>query len=223
MGSALGTSGLAFVAAIIIAVVAILLIFIDSDVRSIPGYENNDSLKIAHTDLIYAQIFAWIATAFTLLLALGYLLTNAEWLQNEWVHLIAILVATGTMIASIIYMAFAVKRVHPADNDQGSEGLLWTSMIMTTIAIIIIVVMAIWRLYHKSAYKTTEDKIPTTTTQPQYYDQEGYPIDPKTGKRVRYVETTQHTTVYEDPHAHIKTHVAEIPTSETVPQSFMQV
>ena len=72
MGSSLGSSGLAAFSTLIIAASAIILIYADSKVRQIPGYGTNETVTSAHNYLVAAQIAAWAATFFSLVLTLGY-------------------------------------------------------------------------------------------------------------------------------------------------------
>lgn len=153
MGSSLGSSGLAVVSTLTLAASAILLIVADDRLRKISGYDSNSNLQSAHSDLITAQIFAWIATVFSLILTLGYVLHHNEFLDSEWLHLALWILAILALVGMFVFAGLALNKYNNVSDDMGAQSWTWAAIIVSGVGAAILILMGSWRLYHKSAYE----------------------------------------------------------------------
>lgn len=178
MGSALGTTGLTIFATLLIVVAAILIILADSKVKEITGYPEVDNINLAHKDLIYGQIFAWIAAALTFVLAIAYGL-SIKFLLSPWPYLIIVLLIIGTLTASIIYVAMALNRINNLQDDKGASGYIYGIIILSGAALLILVISLIWGWTHTSTdpNKVPEDTSNKTYNNSQKYNSQKYNID----------------------------------------------
>lgn len=172
MGLPLGTSGIVFIALILLVVMAILIIIAGDRVRNITGYSANTNLTSANNRLYWAQVFAWIAAAVCLLLVLGYVALHfIEF--TEWIHLILWILLFAALIASGVFLAIALNDIKNANlnsnNNNGSTGYAWGALIVGVAAFIVLLVSGGWRAVQKSA---------ETSEMPYYYVPTGEPTPP---------------------------------------------
>ena len=171
MGSALGTTGLTIFVTIVIAVAAILIIVSDSKVREISGYPEVDNINMAHKDLGYAQIFAWIGAGLALVLAIGYGL-SIKFLLSPWPHLILVLLIIATLICSIIYLGLALNKINNLNDDKGASGYIIWAIILESAALLMLIIALILGWSHTS----TDPNIKEPEQSRQYNDV-GYGYD----------------------------------------------
>ncbi len=148
MGSALGTTGLSVLATLAFVAAAILSIIADDRLRNIDGFDNNDNLQAAHSNLVVGIILGWVAAGLVFILVLGYLLTSFKLLQNEWLHFIVWALGVAAAIIAIIYLGFAMRKIDNTPNDDGTQGFLLWAMILTGVGLVLLVILGMWRLTH---------------------------------------------------------------------------
>lgn len=157
MGSPVGTIGLsllatgAFVAAVILSIIAA------DRLKSITGYNTNETFKAANTNLAVAITTGIIAAVLAAILLLGYIAHSVNILQTEWLHLILFVLGIASAIVSFIYLGMAMRKVDNTKNDNGTQTYLLWSMILTGGGLVLLVFMGMWRITHH-ATKTDTSK-----------------------------------------------------------------
>lgn len=176
MGSAIGTTGLSVLATAAFIVAAILSIIASDRLRSIAGYNTNDTFKAANNDLTIAMVLAWIAAGISFLMMIGYIFTSFELLQNETLHFILWILALAAAIISFIYLGFASRKVDNTENDNGVQGYLLWAMIILGLGLAILLLTGLWRITHHVT-KPKPVKTPDTTNTYVVPDQDTYTDD----------------------------------------------
>ncbi len=167
MGSVLGTAGLSIVATLAFVVAAILIMVADSRLKSISGYNNNDDLKKGHSDLITGYILAWIAAGISFILMLGYLFKSFHKWLPEWLHMILLVLALVLAIIALVYMGLGMRKIDNTPNDNGTQGYVLWGMILTGVGLVILILLAMWRITHWGS----DNEKDMTDKQGSYQDQ----------------------------------------------------
>jgi uncharacterized membrane protein len=161
MGSALGTTGLSVLATLAFIAAAILSIVASDRLRSLTGYNSNDTFKAANNNLTLAMILAWVAAGVSLILFLGYVLHSLEVLQTEWLHSVLIVLGIVSGFLALIFLGVAMRKVDNTPNDNGMQNYILWAMIMAGIGVVVLVFMGLWRITH---HATKPKMIPSSVT-----------------------------------------------------------
>lgn len=158
MGNALNTSGMVGFATAILVVMAILIIFAQNKLSNVTGYNTNSKLKSAYDKLLWAQVLAWISAGLAFILLLGYLLTHAEWLRTESIHLALWILVFAALIASGVLLAIALSDIdnEKLSNNNSSTSYIWGALIAGGVALLVLLISGGWRIAHKQTHETGE-------------------------------------------------------------------
>ncbi len=161
MGNALSTSAWMILTTVLLVVMAILIIVVIDRTKNITGFSTNSNLTSAHTRLVWAQVFAWIAAGLALLLVIGYIALHFL-VTSEWIHLILWILLFAALIASMVLLAIALRDIDNSgvSNTNGATGYIWGALIVGGATLIVLLISGGWRV----AQKSTEDAMPD-----QYY------------------------------------------------------
>lgn len=143
------TSVLSGVVLIGLVTALVLTYYADNRIKDIDGYSTDHNLNVTHDDITHAQIFLIVSSVFALILLLGYIFYQIEWLHNEWLHLLLILMVTGTAIAGIVYLAIAGNRVNDLEDNNGSVTYLWTSIGVLSVTLLILIAASALRIFYE--------------------------------------------------------------------------
>jgi uncharacterized membrane protein len=175
MGSPVGTIGLSLLATGAFVAAAILSIIAADRLKSITGYNTNETFKAANTNLAVAITTGIIAAVLAAILLIGYIAHSVNILQTEWLHLILFVLGIASAIVSFIYLGMAMRKVDNTKNDNGTQTYLLWSMILTGGGLVLLVFMGMWRITH---HATKTDTSKTDNTQYNYITEQ--PDDIKT-------------------------------------------